>query len=77
MTAAKLVLEPIFEAGFRGESYGFRPRRTAHHALEAVRVAANRGGVWVLDADIAACLTRSITRRCWARWPGACRIGAC
>lgn len=55
MTAAKLVLEPIFEAGFRGESYGFRPRRTAHHALEAVRVAANRGGVWVLDADIAAC----------------------
>jgi RNA-directed DNA polymerase len=55
MTAAKLVLEPIFEAGFRRESYGFRPRLTAHHALEAVRVAANRGAVWVLDADIAAC----------------------
>lgn len=55
MTAAKLALEPIFEAGFRRESYGFRPRLTAHHALEAVRVAANRGAVWVLDADIAAC----------------------
>lgn len=55
MTAAKLVLEPVFEAGFRRESFGFRPRLTAHHALEAVRVTANRGTGWVLDADIAAC----------------------
>jgi RNA-directed DNA polymerase len=55
MTAAKLILEPVFEAGFGHESYGFRPRLTAHHALEAVRVSANRGAIWVLDADIAAC----------------------
>ena len=55
MTAAKLVLEPIFEARFLGCSYGFRPGRTAHQALDAVAVAANRGAEWVLDADIEAC----------------------
>jgi RNA-directed DNA polymerase len=43
MAAAKLVLEPIFEADFLPASYGFRPRRSAHQALEAVRVEANRG----------------------------------
>ena len=52
MAAARIVLEPIFEADFLPASFGFRPRLSAHHALEAVRVAANRGGVWVLDADI-------------------------
>jgi group II intron reverse transcriptase/maturase len=51
--AAKLVLEPIFEADFRPTSYGYRPRRSAIHALETIRDAANAGGEWVLDADIA------------------------
>ncbi len=55
MTAAKLVLEPIFEADFLPSSYGFRPRRSAHQALEAVRVEANRGAEWVLDADVRDC----------------------
>jgi RNA-directed DNA polymerase len=55
MTAAKLVLEPIFEADFLPSSYGFRPRRSAHQALEAVRVGANRGAEWVLDADVRDC----------------------
>lgn len=55
MTATKIVLEPIFEADFLPCSFGFRPKRSAHRALEAVRVAANQGGVWVLDADIKAC----------------------
>jgi group II intron reverse transcriptase/maturase len=55
MTAAKIVLEPIFEAGFSPVSFGFRPKRSAHQALETVRVAANRGADWVLDADITAC----------------------
>jgi RNA-directed DNA polymerase len=55
MAAAKIVLEPIFEADFAPVSFGFRPKRSAHQALEAVRQAANRGAVWVLDADIAAC----------------------
>jgi RNA-directed DNA polymerase len=56
MTAAKLVLEPIFEADFLESSHGFRPGRSALQALEAVRHAANRGTLWVLDADIKACL---------------------
>ncbi|HSH58469.1 MAG TPA: group II intron reverse transcriptase/maturase [Acidimicrobiales bacterium] len=55
MTAAKIVLEPIFEADFRPVSFGFRPKRSAHQALEAVRQAANAGRGWVLDADIKAC----------------------
>ena len=55
MTAAKVVLETIFESDFLPSSFGFRPKRSAHHALDAVRQAANRGMVWVLDADIAAC----------------------
>jgi RNA-directed DNA polymerase len=55
MTAAKIVMEPIFEPDFLPESFGFRPRRQAHDALEVVRRTANRGQVWVLDADIASC----------------------
>lgn len=55
MTAAKLVLEPVFEAGFSPSSFGFRPKRSAHQALEAVRVDVNRGLVWVLDADVEDC----------------------
>ncbi len=55
MAAAKIVLEPIFEADFRPVSFGFRPKRSAQQALETVRVAANQGRVWVLDADIKAC----------------------
>jgi len=52
--AAKLVLEPIFEADFLDCSFGFRPRRSAHQALEAIRAEVNRGRVHVVDADIAA-----------------------
>jgi RNA-directed DNA polymerase len=55
MAAARIVLEPMFEADFLASSFGFRPKRSAHMAIEAVRVAANRGGNWVLDADIKAC----------------------
>jgi RNA-directed DNA polymerase len=55
MAAAKIVLEPVFEADFLPVSYGFRPRRSAHHALEAVRTTVNRGGLWALDADIQSC----------------------
>jgi RNA-directed DNA polymerase len=59
MAAAKIVLEPIFEADFRPVSFGFRPKRSTRQALEAVRVAANEGRMWVLDADIKACLDAS------------------
>ena len=50
--AAKLVMEPIFEADFHECSYGFRPKRSATQALEAIRVAGNRGYNFVVDADI-------------------------
>jgi len=50
--AAKLVVEPIFEADFLPCSYGFRPKRSATQALEAIREAGNQGYNFVLDADI-------------------------
>ena len=50
--AAKLVIEPIFEADFQASSYGFRPKKSATQALEAIRTAGNRGLNFVVDADI-------------------------
>jgi RNA-directed DNA polymerase len=50
--AAKLVLEPIFEADFLPVSYGFRPRRSATEALEVLRKLGAKGHHYVLDADI-------------------------
>ena len=50
--AAKLVIEPIFEADFQECSYGFRPRKSSTQALEAIRVAGNQGHNFVVDADI-------------------------
>jgi group II intron reverse transcriptase/maturase len=50
--AAKLVIEPIFEADFQECSYGFRPKKSATQALEAIREAGNRGMNFVVDADI-------------------------
>src|SRR4051794_36350708 len=50
--AAKIVIEPIFEADFQPCSYGFRPKRSATQALEVIRMAGNRGCNFVVDADI-------------------------
>ena len=52
--ALKLVLEPIFEAGFEPVSYGFRPRRRAQDAIAEIHYFGTRGYRWVLDADIEA-----------------------
>ena len=51
-TAMKLVIEPIFEADFQEFSYGFRPRRDAHQAVEDVTQHLSRGKAQVIDADI-------------------------
>jgi len=56
--AAKVVLEPIFEADFRDSSYGFRPKRSAHQGMEQLRQGVNRGEGWVVDADIEAFFDR-------------------
>ncbi len=50
--SAKLVLESIYEADFKDFSYGFRPKRSNHQALKAVRNACNGKRWWVLDVDI-------------------------
>ena len=50
-TAAKLVLEPLFEASFLPNSYGFRPKRRAHQAIELVRQEVNAGVRWVVELD--------------------------
>jgi RNA-directed DNA polymerase len=55
MAAARIVLQPIFEADFLPVSYGFRPQRSAHHALETIRTTVNRRREWALDADIQSC----------------------
>ena len=52
--ALKLVLEPIFEAGFKPCSYGFRPRRRAQDAIAEIHFYGTKGYRWVLDADIEA-----------------------
>jgi group II intron reverse transcriptase/maturase len=50
--STKIVIEPIFEADFLDCSYGFRPNRCAHDALEKIRTTMNAGYTIVLDADI-------------------------
>jgi group II intron reverse transcriptase/maturase len=52
--AVQMVLEPIYEAEFIGISYGFRPGRSQHDALDALAVAIEKRVRWVLDADIEA-----------------------
>src|SRR5213080_943761 len=56
-TAAKLVLEPIFEADFCPTSYGFRPGRRAQDAIEQVRffIHAPRSYEWVIEGDVEDC----------------------
>jgi RNA-directed DNA polymerase len=50
-TAARLVLEPLFEASFLSCSYGFRPKRSAHQALESIRKGVNAGARWAVEVD--------------------------
>ena len=50
--AAKVVVEPIFEADFKRCSYGFRPKKSATDALEAIRLKGGRGHRYVVEIDI-------------------------
>lgn len=52
--ALKLILEPIFDADFQSGSYGYRPKRTAHEAVERVTEAAIKGKMIVIDVDLKA-----------------------
>jgi len=70
-TAAKLVLEPIFEADLDPAAYGYRPKRGAGEAIQAVLTLLRRGHTDVVDADLSRYfdtiphheLMRSIARR--------------
>lgn len=53
--ATRIVLEPIFEADFVSCSFGFRPRRSAHDALQVLVDEAWRNRRWVVETDIANC----------------------
>jgi len=69
--AVKIVLEPIFEADMLACSFGFRPRRAAHDALQVLIDESWRGRRWVVETDIANCfeaiphqgLTRAVQER--------------
>jgi len=50
--ATRLILEPIFEADFHNCSYGFRPGRSAHQALQHIQHALKEGKTCVYDADL-------------------------
>lgn len=50
--AWKLVVEPLFEADFCEHSYGFRPRKSAHEAIDAITLAMHQGHTQVIDADL-------------------------
>src|SRR5487761_2570377 len=70
-TAAKIVLEPIFEADFEDSAYGYRPRRSAVDAVKEAHRLICRGYTDVVDADLSkyfdtiphADLLRSVARR--------------
>jgi RNA-directed DNA polymerase len=53
--ALKLVIEPVFEADFRPASFGFRPKKAAHDALQVLLDESFRGRRWVVESDIANC----------------------
>lgn len=50
--AVKIVMEPLFEADFQDNSYGFRPKRSAHQAVDDVKKQLLKGRTDVIDADI-------------------------
>ena len=51
--AVVLIIEPIFEADFEACSYGFRPKRNAHQALDQIQASLRAGRTAVYDADLA------------------------
>ena len=55
--AVKIVLEPVFEADFAPCSFGFRPKRSAHDALQVLVDESWQGRRWVVETDIADCFS--------------------
>ena len=53
--AIRMALEPIFEVEFHENSYGFRPNRSAHHAVARCQHMAHGGFTWIIEGDVKAC----------------------
>ena len=53
--AIRMALEPIFEVEFHENSYGFRPNRSAHHAVTQCRQTALQGFTWIIEGDVKSC----------------------
>ena len=75
--AAKIVLEPIFEADFLSCSYGFRPKRSATTAMERLRTGFIEGHMFVVEFDIANFFGEIDHDRLLMWWVGGSRIGGC
>ncbi len=71
-TATLLILEPVFEADFLDCSYGYRPGRSAHQALEEIRGYIQAGYQVVYDADLKGYFDSiphdRLLRVCWCGW---------
>jgi RNA-directed DNA polymerase len=57
--ATKIVVEPIFEADMLECSFGFRPNRSAHDALQVIVDETWKGARWIAESDVADCLEPS------------------
>ena len=69
--AVKLVIEPIFEADFCDGSYGFRPKKSAHDAVNDIGYALNCGYTMSLTPMYPSTSTASRTPSSWPWWPSA------
>ena len=66
--ALKLILELIFEADFQPGSFGYRPKKTAHEAVDRVAQAIVQEKTRVIDIDLRSYLTTFGTTGCWPKW---------
>jgi hypothetical protein len=73
-----MVLESVYEQDFLDCSYGFRPKRSPHQALESLRnqMMDMRGG-WIVEVDIRKFSTLWITRICVNCWGRGYGTGCC
>jgi len=76
-TAAKLVLEPVFEADLEPSAYGYRPGRGSNDAVKAVHRLLCQGFTEVVDADLRSISTRSRTTNCFVQSPRGSSTGMC
>jgi len=71
--ALKLILEPIFEADFQAGSFGYRPKKSAHAAIQRVSKAILGGKTYVIDFICDPTSTQCDIISCWRRWRGESR----